>query len=194
MYRYIRFEDNTEGIVLESANKTIIRMVKSTLEFPKKNVLRGIKEIYWSRSQNKVKFLSSDDEFPLEDFVHKYFDFLVGESRFDRRFSPNSSRLWDIGIDVLHEPGKHFTFFSDSGELISYMHIRPRHDGYAVSKLFVIGKYHRKGIGTSMLDLATKINVESGYKKLYISVFKNNKPAYELYRKLGFIEDLSADR
>lgn len=43
MYRCIRFEDNTEGIVFESANKTIIRMVKSTLEFPKKKCTKRYK-------------------------------------------------------------------------------------------------------------------------------------------------------
>lgn len=189
MYRCIRFEDNTTGIVLESANKPLIRMVKSTIRFPiPQNVPRGIKEIYWSESQDKVRFSDSDDEFPLKDFIHKYFDFLVGEARFDKRFMPDSSRMWDIGIDSLREPGKHFVVFSDSGELVSYMHLRLRDDGYNVSKLFVIDKYHRKGIGTSMLNLATKINIESGYKKLYISVFKNNKPARELYKKMGFLE------
>ena len=53
----------------------------------------------------------------------------------------------------------------------------------------VAADQRRRGIGTALMEEATKWARASGITKVELHVFPHNEPAIELYRKLGFREE-----
>jgi ribosomal protein S18 acetylase RimI-like enzyme len=56
-----------------------------------------------------------------------------------------------------------------------------------LDSLAVSPKYKKRGIGSSLLDQTKKRGLNKGHDILSLTVFKDNKPAYRLYRKHGFV-------
>ena len=54
-------------------------------------------------------------------------------------------------------------------------------DGILLDELYLDKNYRRKGIGTSILN-----NILNNNSKVYLWVYKENTPALNLYKKLGF--------
>ena len=54
-------------------------------------------------------------------------------------------------------------------------------DGILLNELYLDKNYRRKGIGTNILN-----NILNNYPKVYLWVYKENKHALNLYKKLGF--------
>lgn len=57
--------------------------------------------------------------------------------------------------------------------------------GHVIS-IAVLPDYHRKGIGYSLIDQATKAMTSYKAKECYLEVRESNLPAVKLYKKLGF--------
>lgn len=58
----------------------------------------------------------------------------------------------------------------------------------SIEQLAIIPKYQGKGKGKYIVDFAKQRAKEQGYDKLSLLVEKENKIAYELYKKMGFVE------
>ncbi len=54
-------------------------------------------------------------------------------------------------------------------------------DGILLNELYLDKNYRRKGIGTNLLN-----HILSNNSKVYLWVYKENTPALNLYKKLGF--------
>ena len=54
-------------------------------------------------------------------------------------------------------------------------------DGLLLNELYLDKNYRRKGIGTSIVT-----NILNNNSKVYLWVYKENTPALNLYKKLGF--------
>jgi ribosomal protein S18 acetylase RimI-like enzyme len=52
--------------------------------------------------------------------------------------------------------------------------------------LFVKPQHRRRGIGTSLINLATTWAMARGDRQIGIQVFAHNQPALNLYQKMGF--------
>jgi len=60
-------------------------------------------------------------------------------------------------------------------------------DSLYIDALCVDKKYRCVGIGTELLNAARERAVEEGFKSLSLIVLADNKRAYKLYRKFGFV-------
>ena len=54
--------------------------------------------------------------------------------------------------------------------------------------IFVLKKYRNKGIGKILLKYLIQQASKEKLDKIYLNVFEENKAAYHLYKKVGFIE------
>ncbi|GJT41295.1 acyl-CoA N-acyltransferase [Tanacetum coccineum] len=91
--------------------------------------------------------------------------------------------LWQIVIGVVELPKRvrHGTHIASSSKQPFDLH------KYAYISNVVVAKYaRRRGIASNMLGLATHIATSIGMKKLFVHVTTDNKPAQEVYKKVGF--------
>ncbi len=72
--------------------------------------------------------------------------------------------------------------YDDWNNLIGVYAVNDYEDGKIVDTLYVMQDYRAKGIGTYILN---KI-INDNYLPLYLFVYKSNKDAISLYKKLGF--------
>jgi len=57
-----------------------------------------------------------------------------------------------------------------------------------ITVLGVAGKWRQKGVATMLLNEVFAECLKKGKREVYLSVRKNNDPARELYKKMGFVE------
>ncbi len=62
---------------------------------------------------------------------------------------------------------------------------RSSHTAY-IAPLAVLPEYQKKGIATKLMKFVEKKCKAKGIKKLWLDVVKTAKPAYRLYKKLGY--------
>jgi len=62
-------------------------------------------------------------------------------------------------------------------------------EGYHILTIGVVKAFRRKGVGKSLIKAALNVFKESEIKTLVLDVHRENKPALELYKELGFKED-----
>ncbi len=73
-----------------------------------------------------------------------------------------------------------------AGYILAYC--KPMHDGPHphITQFAVRESQRRKGVGTKLMKLCTSALRKSGFKKAKLVVRMSNKPAIDLYKKLGF--------
>lgn len=59
-------------------------------------------------------------------------------------------------------------------------------DSFFIDTLSVHEKYHKRGIGSTLLSIAFEKAIESGFKALSLIVFADNTNALKFYEKRGF--------
>lgn len=81
---------------------------------------------------------------------------------------------------------KEFKIIVVNGDVCGCYLIRSYKDGVLLDEIFLLDKYRGLGIGTSIIE-----NIIKNNKKIYLCVYKDNKKAIKLYKKLNFciIED-----
>lgn len=57
-----------------------------------------------------------------------------------------------------------------------------------IADLYVAEAYRKQGIGTALIWYLRDIATEQGWRRLELTVLPENKQAYKLYTRLGFIE------
>lgn len=80
-----------------------------------------------------------------------------------------------------------------NGQIVAYSALRkvssrPQFSGVAEMRIYVSAAYRGVGIGTKLLNQTIKISESLGYWTLQVSIFKENTPAINLHKKVGFKE------
>lgn len=68
------------------------------------------------------------------------------------------------------------------GKVIGSITTYSKDDGIFLDEIYIDTNYRNKGIGTKIIEYILKNN-----KVVYLNVYKENKKAVSLYKKLGFI-------
>ncbi len=80
-----------------------------------------------------------------------------------------------------------------NGQIIAYSALRkvsnrPQFSGVAEMRIYVSAAYRGISIGTKLLEQTIRISESLGYWTLQVSIFKENKIAINLHKKVGFKE------
>ena len=80
------------------------------------------------------------------------------------------------------------------GQLRATRHAKRRDTHSARFGLFIIPRFRRLGIATNMMERLEEWAGENGVIRLELTVFDDNVPATELYKKMGFTEYGSVEK
>lgn len=72
--------------------------------------------------------------------------------------------------------------------------LREEADAIYVASLAVAPEYRRHGLATRILNFSAEVADQLGKKWVELRVLKKNKVARELYKKLGFLQELETKR
>jgi RimJ/RimL family protein N-acetyltransferase len=103
-------------------------------------------------------------------------------------FAKGCERL--SGILVGLETGKRsHLLIETNGQIVGEgsMQVGPAHHTGTLG-IKIIGKYHRRGLGTEMMSLLESKARELGLRRIYLHVWALNEPAIRLYQKVGYQE------
>lgn len=101
---------------------------------------------------------------------------------------PYVEKVWgwdeDFQIEFLRKntPFEEVEFILFNGETIGFLQLKETIKSIFIQSLFIIKAFQQKGIGTYLL----KRIINNG-KLLSLEVLKNNKIAFDLYKKMGFV-------
>jgi ribosomal protein S18 acetylase RimI-like enzyme len=106
----------------------------------------------------------------------------------DLQFQGFAAELKNIAITYAPPCGNCWLAIHD-GQAIGCIALRPitEHIG-ELKRMYVMPDFQEKGIGQSLLDVATNYALEQGYQSLRLDTLKSMEPAMNLYRKNGFVE------
>ncbi len=119
-------------------------------------------------------------------FQAQHVRFIVNKSEkerkelFQRLFNPEDSRI--------EEASCFLTNSNKDGEIVGFSLVRPTHgeDNGHLWEFGISPDYQGRGFGKKLLQLTMNSCVGLGLKSMSLGVDPENKPAYELYTKLGF--------
>lgn len=83
--------------------------------------------------------------------------------------------------DTISHQLNNYQIIKVNQEKIGCLCIESHEDGVLVDEIYIEKDYRHKGIGTNILK-----DILNQYPTIYLWVYKNNKMAWQLYRKLGF--------
>lgn len=112
---------------------------------------------------------------------------------FMRRCLPESGRKFDLMehhreyLDINLNFEKFWCLF-DGEMIIGTVAVRRIGDKESELKaLYLLEKYHGKGLGRLLLETALIYVAEKGYKTIFLDTISSSKKALRLYKKAGFI-------
>lgn len=147
------------------------------------NIAGGIRimEIRQLKEEDAEQFLELNKQ--LDDTGYMLYD--PGE----RQMHAENQRQAIAKMTV--EPSTHFLVAVEDEALMGFIGVlrgkltRNRHSAYLV--LGVDKNYRGKGVASSLFESVFSWSQMQGISRLELTVIKHNHPAFNLYRKMGFI-------
>ena len=116
--------------------------------------------------------------------VREFFWFNTLESLSPTRTPTKMVIIGEI-MDRIQVPQKRFFYANSEEKIIGVMFAVVDSKYLCVMNLAVNPKYRRLGVASSIVDASLKWGLEVGAKNIFLQVEHDNKPAIELYTKLG---------
>lgn len=79
-----------------------------------------------------------------------------------------------------------YFFIQNDNENVGYIGLSKKVDYLFLSKFYIKKDYRNKGIGTQTFEFIKEFAIHNCYKKIQLTVNKNNKNTIEAYKKWGF--------
>ena len=95
----------------------------------------------------------------------------------------------------LIDPKIQFFLVEVNGEIGGYIKLAERDlipcvkhlNAIYLDRFYLVSSFHRRGLGGKMLAKVFEIARDRGYDAVWLSVWENNEPALNFYRKNGFV-------
>ena len=84
--------------------------------------------------------------------------------------------------------GYEYYFLEREGDMVGYLGIQQQEDRMFLSKLYLKGEYHGKGIAQQVLKELVAIAKARKLGSIYLTVNKGNEKAIKAYERFGFIK------
>ena len=105
---------------------------------------------------------------------------------------PESGRSLDLNgrhsfYKDIHGHFDVFLCMTDGETVIGTVAVRRMNDkDCELKSLYLLEKYHGRGLGRKLLETAVKASKDSGYERMYLDSLSTSKRALKLYRTAGF--------
>ena len=104
----------------------------------------------------------------------------------DRKFEPDSRHKMYRNVTGYFE---HFWCLFDGEDMIGTAALKKLDSGRCELKaLYLLEKYHKKGLGRRLLNTAIQKAQQDGYEEMYLDTLSSSKKAIRLYEKTGFVK------
>ena len=135
-----------------------------------------------------------NEAFIIEAFDKKYEEFVI---LFLKKCLPQSGRTLDLEErhSLYLDIEKNFAYFwcmfdrsTGKNKLIGTIAVRDLGAGRCELKsVYLLEKYHGRGLGYMMLQKAVSKAREAGYSAMYLDTMSSSRKAIALYEKAGFV-------
>ena len=135
-----------------------------------------------------MRFFKDIDQYnykAYEDFIETFFEDNEDSYEF---FHPHKFTYEDFGNELKTHPGDIYVFYMNLNKILGYGMLRGWSEGYDIPSLGIMIDKDERGQGYSY-DLMKYLHMlagSRGSKKVRLTVFKENKNAISLYKKLGY--------
>ena len=103
-----------------------------------------------------------------------------------RKFEPNGRHKMYNNVPGYFE---HFWCLFDGEDMIGTAALKKLDSGRCELKaLYLLEKYHKKGLGRRLLNTAIQKAQQDGYEEMYLDTLSSSKKAIRLYEKTGFVK------
>ena len=103
-----------------------------------------------------------------------------------RKFEPNGRHKMYNNVPGYFE---HFWCLFDGEDMIGTAALKKLDSGRRELKaLYLLEKYHKKGLGRRLLNTAIQKAQQDGYEEMYLDTLSSSKKAIRLYEKTGFVK------
>lgn len=112
--------------------------------------------------------------------------------QFLERCLPESGRILELNgrhrmYCSIDEYFEYFWCLFDDKDMIGTVALRKLNKEHCELKsLYLLEKYHNKGLGYQLLKTAILKAQQDGYEKMYLDTLSSSKKAVSLYEKMGF--------
>ena len=91
--------------------------------------------------------------------------------------------------------GYRYFVFEENGDIIAYFGVQPQGERVFLSKFYILKEHRGRGIFSQGLDVMKELCKEGNMQAIYLTVNRNNTPAYDVNLKKNFmvIEEAVAD-
>lgn len=134
----------------------------------------------------KIRFISSKD---IEGLT-KFFNIISADRQIKKFFHPHPFTEKQARKICLKEGIKEDLYFMavKNNEITGYAMLRGWDEGYDIPSFGICIRpdYQGQGIGKLLTQFAIEFSKKKKAPKIILKVYKNNFPAYNLYRQIGF--------
>jgi ribosomal protein S18 acetylase RimI-like enzyme len=143
--------------------------------------------------ETNVLFLKMD-----EDSYKDYSDYAIQNYADEKAKSGNwtEKEAYDLAKDTFDKmlpdgpkTEKNYMYnlhLSDNKEHIGYLWFIEQGEIAFLADIIIFNEYRGRGLGKDTMKVLEETAKEKGFKKIDLHVFGHNKPAFELYKKMGF--------
>ncbi len=120
-------------------------------------------------------------------YQNRLFQFLeICLPQSGREFEPNGRHKMYNNVPGYFE---HFWCLFDGEDMIGTAALKKLDSGRCELKaLYLLEKYHKKGLGRRLLNTAIQKAQQDGYEEMYLDTLSSSKKAIRLYEKTGFVK------
>jgi len=117
-----------------------------------------------------------------------YFEGLIGGRIAE---SDTAYDIHDIESAYMRDPGNHFWVAeTPEGQVVGTIGVQQHDAGVGeVRRLRVDARYHRRGIGSALMETALRFCQERQYLKVKLDTFMDHEAAVRLFQKFRFLHD-----
>ena len=120
-------------------------------------------------------------------YQNRLFQFLeICLPQSGRKFEPNGRHKMYNNVPGYFE---NFWCLFDGEDMIGTAALKKLDSGRCELKaLYLLEKYHKKGLGRRLLNTAIQKAQQDGYEEMYLDTLSSSKKAIRLYEQTGFVK------
>lgn len=119
-----------------------------------------------------------------KEIWQEYYGPIIGQAQVDYMLANIQSA--EAIQSQIEKEGHLYYLISSEGDSIGYFSLLPRQEGVLLSKIYLLSRVRGQGFGKEAFDYIKQQTKELGFRKITLTVNKNNAQAIQFYEKNKF--------